>query len=310
MKRVTIILFTLLALTAQAQVFDLGKFGIKAAHYSGIAALGGTKYAVVTDKDPKSGFYIWDINIDTKTGEVTNVTNLSKQEDANNIYRDVEGICYCPKRNTVWISGEEDQRVLEHTLDGKLTGKELAIPEDFGRQYIQDNRGFEPLGHDTIRHLFWTTTEDNRKADQSHAVKLLEFNEEGQYIHQYDYHLDEPQAKNDGRFRIFGVVAITPLPNGKLMILEREARIAPKYNGSKCWCKLFDWSPTLGEKRLVDSWVTKFSVTNVKFANYEGMCLGPVLEDGRQTLLLISDSQGGMGKGRWHLHDWLKVITL
>jgi len=41
------------------------------------------------------------------------------------------------------------------------------------------------------------------------------------------------------------------------------------------------------------------------FANYEGMCLGPKLQDGRQVLILISDSQN---QQYGILRDWLKTI--
>ena len=50
-----------------------------------------------------------------------------------------------------------------------------------------------------------------------------------------------------------------------------------------------------------------FSIT---FANYEGMCLGRPLPDGRQTLLLVNDSQGGYRKGPFRLKDYIKVIVI
>ena len=46
------------------------------------------------------------------------------------------------------------------------------------------------------------------------------------------------------------------------------------------------------------------------FANYEGMCLGPKLADGRQTLLLIADSQNRAGKFLFHLKDYIKVVLI
>ena len=39
--------------------------------------------------------------------------------------------------------------------------------------------------------------------------------------------------------------------------------------------------------------LTRFNTSFMNLANYEGMCLGPVLPDGRQTLLLLADSQDG-----------------
>ena len=56
-------------------------------------------------------------------------------------------------------------------------------------------------------------------------------------------------------------------------------------------------------KRLLVEFTTRAS----NLANYEGMCLGPMLKDGRKTLILIADSQGGYnGLTR----EYLKVIIL
>ena len=47
----------------------------------------------------------------------------------------------------------------------------------------------------------------------------------------------------------------------------------------------------------------------MNFANYEALCPGISLNDGRQTLLL-NDSQGGYSKGPFHLKDYIKVILI
>ena len=47
----------------------------------------------------------------------------------------------------------------------------------------------------------------------------------------------------------------------------------------------------------------------MNFANYEGMCPGPRLADGRQTLLLIDDTQAGAGNSLFRLSEHLKVIV-
>ncbi len=64
------------------------------------------------------------------------------------------------------------------------------------------------------------------------------------------------------------------------------------------------------EKKLVCSWSTKLSVPDLAWANYEGMCLGQKTESGKQTLILVSDSQGGYGKGPVRLKDYIKVLLL
>ena len=49
------------------------------------------------------------------------------------------------------------------------------------------------------------------------------------------------------------------------------------------------------------------SFNGLNWANYEGMCLGPKLEDGSQTIILISDSQS---RYKGVLQDWIKTLVL
>ena len=106
------------------------------------------------------------------------------------------------------------------------------------------------------------------------------------------------------------MVALAPFGNGRLLVRERQARIVRRYAGSRCWCKLFLFDPSTGSKRLLHVCSSRFTLFNTRFANYEGMCLGPTLLDGRPTVLLLSDSQGGYGKAFWHLRDRLRIIVL
>lgn len=65
-------------------------------------------------------------------------------------------------------------------------------------------------------------------------------------------------------------------------------------------------SPFL-EKRLLAKWTTRMNLFRQNLANYEGMCLGPTLSDGRRTLILIADSQNRYGG---LLRDWFKCLVL
>ena len=49
----------------------------------------------------------------------------------------------------------------------------------------------------------------------------------------------------------------------------------------------------------------RFTTGALNLANFEGMCLGPVLPDGRRTLVLIADSQKGSGG---LTNEYVKVI--
>ena len=63
-------------------------------------------------------------------------------------------------------------------------------------------------------------------------------------------------------------------------------------------------------KKLLADWTTHVQPFNISFANYEGMCLGRTLTDGRLTLLLVNDSQGGYRTGPFRLKDYIKVIVI
>ena len=258
---------------------SLAKWNIGSAQYSGITALGGNRYALVSDKEPTDGFFVFRIDQSAITGDVTNVYmegfygNRSPKVDAMGIStRDCEGIAYVPKTNTVFISGEGDQRILEYDMKGQPTGRELNVPEIFSSKNIVFNYGFEALCYDTLSHTFWTTSESTLPADGPAAspttpgvqnlLRLQAFNDHLQPTAQYAYRMDIGKKDDFGKTYV-----------------------------------LADWNTT----------VQPFRIT---FANYEGMCLGRTLPDGRQTLILVNDSQGGYRKGPFHLKDYIKVIVL
>ena len=54
---------------------------------------------------------------------------------------------------------------------------------------------------------------------------------------------------------------------------------------------------------------TRMRLVRPKLANYEGLCEGSRLADGRRTWLLVSDSQGGYGNRLCHLRDWIRVCV-
>ncbi|MBR4528590.1 MAG: esterase-like activity of phytase family protein [Bacteroidaceae bacterium] len=290
--------------------YKLKKWGITPANYSGITPIGEGLYAVVSDEEDEAGFYVWEIQIDSTTGKLISVQQQGWRGTGYPIDRDAEGIAFCPPRQSVFISGEADQQILEHRLDGNLTGNELRIPDSMTKNNIMSNRGFEALGYDEKRQLFWTTTESNLRKDSTLQLRLQSIGLDLQPRQEIPYKLNPTQSKRKGRDHYHGVVAVTPLQDSTLLILEREAYIAKKYNGSRCWCSLFRFNTMTREKILLNEWKTRFTATNTRFANYEGMCLGPILTDGRQTILLVSDSQAGYGRGPWHLKDWLKIIIL
>lgn len=349
--KISLLTFALCAASLYAQTavelkqVAMEKWHIGCAQYSGITSLGDNRYAVVSDKEPSDGFFLFRIDQNATSGKITAVYlegfkgNPSPQIDANGLsVRDCEGISYVPSTQTLFISGEGDQRILEYNMEGHLTGRELNIPAIFSRRNIVPNYGFEALSYDPVTQRFWTTTEgmlpiDGQTASAVHPgvqnlLRIQAFNSDLQPVAQYAYRMDRGKLDDFGKIYVYGVPAVTALPDGKLLVLEREADITAGGFSSSARCKLYLVNPSEGHqidssvnlsmldpnkfliKRLLADWKTVAQPVKMNFANFEGMCLGRKLADGRQTLILISDSQGGKRKGPYELNDYLKVIIL
>ncbi len=323
----------------------LSRWNIGTANYSGITALGGDRYALVSDKEPADGFFLFHIVQDSLSGEVLDVRmegfrgNPSPELDAQGMsVRDCEGVAWFPPASTVFVSGEGDQQILEYRLDGTRTGRALQVPPVFARDRIVPNYGFEALTYSPETHRFWTTTETMLPADGQAAgplcpgaqnlLRIQAFDDSLLPVAQYAYRMDRGKADDFGLMYVYGVPALAALPDGRLLVLEREADVSNGYLSSQVVCKIFEVLPRESwqidshtrlsaldpnrfmVKRLLAAFTTRFTPFSRSFANYEGMCLGRRLADGRQTLLLVSDSQGGYGRGPFHLKDYIKVLVL
>ena len=315
----------------QLDVVDLEKLNVPFGNYSGITPIGNGKYAVVDDKAYGAGFVILELNMNAETGKITSVKrsvpegtdmsyypdgnfNWNELEAAGTVVNDPEGIVYFKKKNTVFVATEEphnDPRVVEYTLEGKATGRELAIPRDLIDKYkVQEGFGFESLAYNEKTGLFWTTTEhsllaDMKEGEKSSQCRLMSFGEDLGLKDQYLYRTDE--YKNG---RIWGISEICALDDGRLIVMERNF----EYPG--CYITLYVVNPTkaksgdLLDKKLVYSnkGTSEAAAGIGKYAyNYEGMCLGPKLNNGTQTLLLIADSDNN---NNYFFGERIKVLGL
>ena len=123
---------------------------LPAGNYSGITALGKDRYAVVSDKSEEDGFFVLHIVIDSIKGRISRLENEGFRS-CGLAGRDLEGICYRPSTNTIFISGEQDNEVYEYALDGQRTGRRLDMPAMF--KEADHNYGLESLAYDTKRHI-------------------------------------------------------------------------------------------------------------------------------------------------------------
>lgn len=286
---------------------------VEVGQYSGITWLGENHYAVVHDKLNGGGIVFFDIDLSPDSGGIERVTMTIP--DATRLSAvtgmDNEGIAFA--NGKLYVSAEADQSIREYNLDGTPTGLLFQIPGEMQRDRIAGNAGFEALTYNAVTRQFWTTTEQALPADQDapRLHRLQCFNADFTPARQCIYQMDEPLRQAEGtRAYVHGISAMAALDDGRLIVLEREvyvpSSIVKALSDSFSFIKLYVVDPTrstdgiLPKKRLA-----AFSTTFSTLANYEGMCLGPTLPDGRHTLLLIADSQGGMSG---FTKEYLKVI--
>ena len=214
------------------------------------------------------------------------------------------------------------------------------------------NYNFESLAFDSVRQYLWTIPESTLRKDGQPATpqnglanqlrlmrldwgKMKENRNKEEYSEQvsskkdsrcmttYAYQMDQPSTYKKADIYVMGVSELCALPDGQLLVLEREAFIPNIKIGAFCKCKLYLVNPLNSEnfsmkenissdtpflkKKLLTEWKTSLSLSKRSFANYEGMCLGPKLEDGSLVVILLSDSQDQYAGV---LKDWFKTIVI
>lgn len=267
-------------------------------NYSGITWLGGNRFAVVSDKSPFDGFFIFDIRFNHDNGSISSIKNLGfRSSDIPD--RDDEGIAWNTKRHTLFISGESDNRIVEYDTLGTPTTFAIATPHVF--RHLPDNQGLEALSYSARENKIYTCNE-------TAPITILGIDST---LSQYDsihYEMDPPKYNNKKHsFYAHGIGTICSIGTDSLLVLEREAHVPPLKIGAKVSCKLFLFNLTNHKKELVCEWQTGLGLADRSFANYEGMCLGPTLADGSRVLIMVADSQGQYAGV---LRDWFKTAVI
>ena len=285
---------------------------VPAGNYSGIVHISDNLYGIVNDKSPVDGYYVFKIDIDSVQGKINNV-EFVRFVVSGMSNRDEEGIAFRTSDSTIYISGESDNVILQYALDGRPTGRSLAIPQIY--KTIAPNSGFESLTYNDSTRTFWIANEcplsiDGQPASPTNKVQNLiriqSFNDSLQPGQHIIYRMDVPEAKSSAANYAMGVSEMLALDDGSLLVLEREFYVPSSKLGSFVNCKLYQIKPETEGKNLVCQFKTSLSLFNYKIANYEGMCLGPKLKNGKRTIIMVSDSQNQYAGV---LHDWFKVLT-
>ena len=278
---------------------------VPAGNYSGMVRLGGNRYALVTDKAERGGYFILNIDIDDM-GNITSVASRGfRQLEAENL--DEEAIAYDKDNHNIYIGREETSEIIRYNiLDGQRNGR--VVVTDY-RDKGLNNRTIESLTFDRRRLSLFTINEGPLKGDNGLMLRLLEFTPNLNLKKQYTYILDMPldDSPTIDESHAFGVAELLSLGDGTLLVLEREFKVEGLKIGSWVMNKIFRITPGNPDKTFVTGWRTVLGASDSGLANYEGMCLGPTLPDGRQVIILCADSQNRhMGV----LRDWFRTVVL
>lgn len=172
-----------------------------------------------------------------------------------------------------------------------------------------------------LMRLDWGKMKENRNKEE--YSEQVSSKKDSRYMTTYAYQMDQPSTHKKADIYVMGVSELCALPDAQLLVLEREAFIPKIKIGAFCKCKLYLVNPLNSrkfsmkekfssdtpflKKKLLTEWKTSLSLSKRSFANYEGMCLGPKLEDGSQVVILLSDSQDQYAGV---LKDWFKTIVI
>lgn len=278
---------------------------VPAGNYSGMVRLGGNRYALVSDKAERGGYFIFNIDIDS-LGNITSVKNRGfRQLEVENL--DEEAIAYDRDNHNIYIGREETSEIVRYNI---LDGRENAstVVEDY-RDNGCSNRTIESLTFDRKRLSVFTINESPLQGDNGLMLRLMEYTPNLSLKKRYTYILDMPldDSPTTDENHVFGVAELVSMDDGTLLVLEREFKVADVKIGSWVMNKIFRITPGKPGKTFVTGWRTVLGASGSTLANYEGMCLGPKLPDGRQVLILCADSQG---RHFGVLRDWFRTVVL
>jgi len=269
----------------------------------GLAYSGGDTYWSV--RDTGGDVFELAIPIDRDTGRSKELKILRHFSVPG--AKDLEGVAWDPLRGSLWVSDEHGPSIVEFTPGGGR-GAAVALPPEF--RCVRRNRSLEALEISPDGLDMWTCNENGLPADGKAAVGPSEFlrltrfsrsTADGEWTvsGQWAYRPEMPGGMEvSGRARN-GVSSLCVLPGGEILVLEREkkgegkhAYVARVYLADlSCATDVSGWQ-SLGEADFSPVGKHLLFAADTGRAMYEGMSRGPLLADGSQSLLLVSDGDG------------------
>jgi hypothetical protein len=269
---------------------------------SGITYFGTDLFAVVSDKGGKLGMAT--IKIDRETGEITSASIGQIMELEGG--RDIEDLAIDPSTCFLLTVDEADQSISLHHFPTGKRAKAIDVPAVFKK--ARSNLSFESVSASLGDGSIWAANEEPLAVDGPRATKdigglirLQQFNSILEPTRQFAYRVDPHRGSDNIIERAqSGVSGLVALPSGGLIVMERElgGEVLPTFRIRLYLIDTKDATDTSGIDALADRRDVKPVTKELLYefnagpANFEGITLGPRLEDGDYALILVSDDGG------------------
>ncbi|GAA4319623.1 esterase-like activity of phytase family protein [Pontixanthobacter gangjinensis] len=284
------------------------------------------KYYLVSDQASNPRLYIADIEINGEQIEnisIEQLISLKATQDYSDQVFDLEAARYDVDRDEFVIASEglidmgKDPGIYRLSSLGEVQNA-FVIPEYFrakGEQRPRNNGVFEGLSESFDNKAYWVATESPLEKDSGKPkifpsrahIRITKFSKEtGEPVKQFAYKLDGISKLPINYFAVNGATEILEFSQDRFLILERSysAGYGPHGNTVKIFeidasqatntldiPRLKGADYKLAEKRLLFNFKSvKDELTEGIVDNIEGICFGPILENGKRSLLLVSDN--------------------
>ena len=284
------------------------------------------KYYLVSDQSSNPRIYIANINIaenKIQNLDIVKLITVKKTNDFKDKVLDLEAIRYNRQNDNFIVTSEgriddgKDPGIYSISALGE-TYNSFSIPDHFkakDEQKPRNNGVFEGITESIDEKAYWVAMESPLEKDgpkpklfpsKSH-VRITKFDKlTGLPMKQFAYKLDGIAKLPINYFAVNGVTEILTYAQDKFLILERSYSAGYGSHGNTV--KIFEVDASnatntlkldqlkgqdyeIAEKKLLFNFKSvKNQLTKEIIDNIEGMCLGPELENGKQSLILVSDN--------------------
>ncbi len=318
--------------TAQPELRQLDRLDLPSNHswlgtqVGGISGIdfepGWNSWAIISDDKGDHGpvrAYLADVQIDGERLTNVEVTLLMPMcwgtgELMKGPQFDAESIRFLPHRDyfgeptLVWVTEGSASRGFPPRMYEICTGAtrmdswtapKWGRPERRG-QGVKNNRAYESVAVVANR-VAIVGTEEPLQQDGDTYVRLTTFDldvPESDPVREYAYPLDPPMNGEPGAQN--GLVELVGLADGRLLSLERSWTLTAKQSIRVFLVETEGATNVLGRDSLnsgdfVGVQKTLLADLGSGIGNAEGMCLGPKLENGNQSLILCTDNNFAPG---------------